>query len=72
MKQAEITPDRIKSLSNSLKMEIDNLTCYSDGFSFTVKTELQAYKAAYKYQGRRVVVKFAPNVNLWSVQVYQK
>ena len=31
------------------------------------------YKAAYKYQGKnnRTVVRFAPNVNMWSVQVYK-
>lgn len=68
----EITTTQLKSLGNSLGMEISNFFDYSDGFSFTVKTELEAYKAAYKYQGLRTVVKFAPNVNLWSVQVYNK
>lgn len=65
------TPVQIKSLGRSLGMEIDNFTEFHDGFSFTVKTELEAYKAAYKYQPLRVVVRYAPNVGLWSVQVYR-
>lgn len=62
-------------LSVSFGCIVTNLAFYHDGFSFTVPTELDAYKVAYKYQGPgidRTVVKFAPNVNLWSVQIYNK
>lgn len=60
-----------KSLSSDLKAQVANLATFHDGFSFTVPTELDAYKAAYKYQGcKRVVVKEAVNVGLWLVQVY--
>jgi hypothetical protein len=59
-------------ISKDLGMKISNFADYADGFSFTVSTELEAYKAAYKYQGvKKVVVKFAPNVNAWLVQVYR-
>jgi hypothetical protein len=59
-------------ISKDLGMKISNFADYGDGFSFTVETELEAYKAAYKYQGvKKVVVKFAPNVNAWLVQVYR-
>ena len=53
-------------------IETDNFYNYgATGFSFTTKTELDAYKAAYKYQGyKRAVVTEAPNVGGWLVQVY--
>lgn len=66
----EITPTQLKQLESVLGMKISNFFDYSDGFSFTVVTELEAYKAAYKYKGCNVVVKYAPNVEMWSVQVY--
>lgn len=66
------TEAQVKLLGQSLGMEISNFLTYSDGFSFTVATELEAYKAAYQYQDNRVAVKFAPNVGLWSVQIYTK
>ena len=66
------TKAQIASLSNSLGFEINNFLEYHDGFSFTVDTELEAYKAAYKYQGLRTTVKYAPNINKWSVHVYKK
>jgi hypothetical protein len=66
-----MTDAQVLSLGNSIGMSIDNFAQYHDGFSFTVETELEAYKAAYKYQGcKKVVVKYAPNVYLWSVQIY--
>lgn len=41
------------------------------GFSFTVESELDAYKAAYEYRYcRRVEVKFAGGVKKWQVSVY--
>lgn len=67
--------DKELSLGKSLGMKIENLTMYDDGFSFTVQTEHEAYKAAYRYQGpgiEKTVVREAPNVNAWSVQVYKK
>lgn len=66
------TDAQIKSLGASLGMEIGNFSSYSDGFAFTVKTELEAYKAAYKYQFLRTVVAFVPHLNLWRVNVYYK
>lgn len=60
-----------QSLSADFKTTVSNFTTYHDGFSFTVPTELDAYKAAYKYQGcKQVIVREAPNVSAWSVQVY--
>ncbi len=60
-----------KSLSNDLNTQVSNLADYSDGFSFTVETELAAYKAAHKYQFcKKTVVEEAPPVNGWLVQVY--
>lgn len=69
MKQ-EIAERRI---SNALGFEVGNFASYSDGFSFTVETELNAYKATYKYHGpnNRLVVKYAPNINKWLVQLYE-
>jgi hypothetical protein len=59
------------SLSNELGCKIENLHPFSDGFSFTVQDELDAYKAAYRYRyAEDVYVKYAPNVNVWLVQVY--
>jgi hypothetical protein len=69
------TDSQVKSLGHSIGVEIDNLNEYHDGFSFTVKTELDAYKAAHKYQGPaidRTVVRPAPNVGGWSVHIYRK
>ena len=47
---SKLTKKYIKSISSELKMEIANFDKHCDGFSFTVKTELEAYKAAYKYR----------------------
>lgn len=59
-------------IGDALGFRIENLAQYRDGFSFTTDTELEAYKAAYKYHGpnNRLVVRFAPNVGKWSVQLY--
>ena len=58
-------PFKLKGIKTSDFMK------YFDGFSFTVKTELDAYKAAYKYQGcKSVSVKEATNIGAWLVQVY--
>lgn len=65
------TNAQIESLNRSLGVNVSNLFDYHDGFSFTVKTELEAYKAAHKYQNLRTVVRFAPNVSMWSVQIYK-
>ena len=42
---------------------------HSDGFSFTVPSELEAYRCAYKYQPHKTVVREAPNVGRWLVHV---
>jgi len=57
-------------VENELRIKIDNFADYPDGFSFTVKTELEAYKSAYKYRTLRTVVKYAPAVEAWLVQIY--
>ena len=65
--------NRERSLSRSIGVKISNLNDYSDGFSFTVETELEAYKAAYKYKhAKNCVVSEAPNISAWAVQVYRE
>lgn len=60
-----------ETLSDEFEMKISNLAYHHDGISFTVETELEAYKAAYKYQFRpEVIVKEATNIEAWLVQVY--
>ncbi len=68
----KITNQQRRSIEIALgDIKIDNFNMYHEGFSFTTKTELDAYKAAYKYKGcKNVVVKEAPNVKAWLVQVY--
>lgn len=63
-----------EKVSSALKMEISNFADYGDGgFSFTVETELLAYKAAYIYRySKEVVVKYAPNVQKWLVSIYRQ
>lgn len=61
-------------ISRDLHIDVENYAAYADGFSFTVATELQAYKAAYQYQGpaiQRATVRYASGVNRWLVQVYK-
>ena len=49
---------------------IDNFAEYENGFSFTVSTELEAYKAAHAYQHcKETKISQAPNINGWLVQV---
>ena len=62
----------IERISSALGYPIAHFMQYSDGFSFTTETELQAYKAAYDYQGphNKLVVRYAPNVNRWSVKLW--
>ena len=54
-------------------IETDNFVMNDNGFSFTVKTELDAYKAALKHQRTKtvdnVVVSEVPNSDDWTVQV---
>ena len=62
-----------QKVASALGMKISNYADYSDGFSFTVATELEAYKAAYIYRNsKRVRVQEAPNVGAWLVQVYNQ
>ena len=61
---------QIQKIETALGMKIANFAEYSDGFSFTVATELEAYKAAYAYQGcGRVSVREAKSVEGWLVQL---
>lgn len=62
-----------KRISIALGFKIYDFCSYHDGFSFFVENELLAYKAAYKYQGphNRLVVKEAPNIGRWLVQLYE-
>ena len=52
-------------------IQTGNFTEYHDGFSFTVASQLEAFQAAYLYQGcKRVNVRPATS-GLWLVQVYR-
>lgn len=53
-------------------IKTSNFFKYHDGFSFCVETELDAFQAAYLYQGLRVAVRPAAPGYGWSVQVYKK
>jgi hypothetical protein len=61
-----------KSLLELSRTDIQNYEKYDYGFSFTTLSELAAYKTAYQYQPAKTVVRFAPNVNAWLVQIYTK
>ena len=59
-----------QKLSETIKMNVSNAHLDNGVLSFTVETELDAYKAAYYYRySRDVKVEFAPNVSLWHVTV---
>lgn len=70
----EIKTERAEqSISAVLGIQISNFGKHADGFSFTVQTEFEAYKAAYKYRySKRVYVTEAPNVKAWLVQVWNR
>jgi len=58
-------------IGSRLGFPIANFAAFFDGFSFTTETELQAYKAAYKYRySSRTVVSEAKGVGAWLVQVW--
>lgn len=60
-----------RRLSGDLGMAVSNYSPHTDGFSFTVPTEANAYKAAHKYRySRRVDVQPAPNISAWYVSIY--
>lgn len=60
-------------LSNALGVEVQDFYKYYDGFSFTVPTELSAYKAAHKYQGPKLRTAIRPTLaGRWTVQVYNQ
>lgn len=70
--QASNLDRQAKSVGSSLGMKVANFWRFSETiFSFTVETELEAYKAAYKYQGPKMQteVRPAPNVNAWHVTI---
>ena len=59
-----------KSVGREVGAEVSNFAWNADGFSFTVATELEAYKAAYKYRyAKEVLVKHAPHIGAWFVRV---
>lgn len=59
-----------KRLSSQLKMQIDDLAFFSDGFSFTVEEELSAYKAAYHYRYCQKVIVNHLMSGRWLVQIW--
>ncbi|UIW11531.1 MAG: hypothetical protein [Enterobacter phage ENC7] len=62
-----------KNIAAVVGCEVANAERYDNGFSFCVATELEAYKAAYKYRTMPMVnVTYAPNIEMWLVQVYNK
>ena len=67
----EINERAAERVGMSVGCQVFDFYKYHDGFSFTVETELQAYRAAWKYCfGSRPKVSEAPNVGRWSVRVY--
>ena len=59
-----------RRLSANLHMTVSNFCKFAEGFSFTVATEFEAYKAAYAYRySSKVQVSEAPNVNAWLVWI---
>ena len=69
---AEITYNqKLQKVQSALPMGINRFAEHHDGFSFTVATELDAYKAAYIFRFAKFIkVKLAPNVNEWLISVY--
>ncbi|QFR55766.1 hypothetical protein JC221_120 [Yersinia phage JC221] len=64
---------RNNNISKVVGCEVLESEKYDNGFSFCVKTELDAYKAAYKYRTMPMVnVLYSENVKMWVVQVYNK
>lgn len=60
-----------KRLSKVVGCEVLEYTSYLTGFSFGVKTELEAYKAAYVYRNMpRVSVYYTESAGYWVVAVY--
>jgi len=60
-----------QKLSEQFKTEVTNGHSNDGRLSFTVASELVAYKAAYYYRNSaQAEVKFAPNVGLWLVTVW--
>lgn len=50
---------------------VSNFCQHSNGITFTVESELDAYKAAYKYRYcKKTNVNFSEDIGAWVVQVY--
>ena len=60
-----------KKLSHQYGFQVFDAYDDYSAFSFTVMTELEAYKAAYKNQTLKVRVEYAPNVKRWHVTVFK-
>lgn len=59
-----------KTLVKNLGHDIQNYNEFIDGWSFTVCSELQAYKTAYYYQGcGRITIKQASSGPAWHVSM---
>ena len=70
----EITKSpRQERIEGIVGMKISDFGEYSDGFSFTVTTELEAYKAAYALRelGWTSVRKLESN-DMWYIQLIKK
>ncbi|MDO8728548.1 MAG: hypothetical protein Q7K26_01505 [bacterium] len=53
-------------------IKTSNFCQFGDGFSFCVVEELEAFQAAFCYQGHRVKVDQATPGYGWLIQVYNK
>ena len=61
-----------ENISKVVGCKVVGYESYSNGFSFCVPTELDAYKAAYAYRNmKNVNVLFSVNFECWVVQVYK-
>jgi hypothetical protein len=65
--------ESIRRIEQETGCAIRNFADYGDGFSFTVKAELDAYKSAYKYRYcPRVKVEYSANIGEWVVAIYSQ
>lgn len=60
----------IERMSNDLGMKISNYSRSIGNTSFTVGTELEAYKAAYEYRWTKMVAVKKEAPDSWLVQIY--
>ena len=62
------------TLSSDLHAEVTNLRYDDSGFTFTVPTELDAYKAAYKYRyaDETSVFELVTDPGMWRVRIVNR